>query len=205
MPDEFYQNSLYPLQNDVLKLVEDAKLDFYLTGGTALSRCYIHHRYSDDIDLFVNENPGFKNQAEKIVYILKKQDWHVVVTTTADSFVRIMLERNKIDLKIDIVNDVPFHYGEFEKASFFSKIDNWRNILSNKICALSRLESKDIADILFISKKYQFDWEDIFNEAKEKDIWVEPLSISKLIDEFPAQKLSTIKWINPIDMDIFSK
>ena len=25
-------------------------LPFYLTGGTALSRCYYHHRYSEDLD-----------------------------------------------------------------------------------------------------------------------------------------------------------
>ena len=28
--------------------------NFYFTGGTALSEYYLHHRYSDDIDLFTD-------------------------------------------------------------------------------------------------------------------------------------------------------
>jgi hypothetical protein len=35
---------------------------FYLSGGTAASRGYLHHRFSDDLDLFVNT----------------KQDWRMV-------------------------------------------------------------------------------------------------------------------------------
>ncbi|MEK6794959.1 MAG: nucleotidyl transferase AbiEii/AbiGii toxin family protein [Spirochaetota bacterium] len=45
-----YENTLYPLQNKVCRLVEESGTPFYLTGGTALSRCYYHHRYSDDLD-----------------------------------------------------------------------------------------------------------------------------------------------------------
>ena len=80
------------------------------------------------------------------------------------------------------------------------KIDNWRNILSNKICALSRMEAKDYADILFIAKQYAFNWEDIITDAKEKDLWVEPIEVSKLIKEFPVKLLTPIKWISQPDL-----
>ncbi|HPK45112.1 MAG TPA: nucleotidyl transferase AbiEii/AbiGii toxin family protein, partial [Spirochaetota bacterium] len=36
----------------MLNCVKNLNLPFYLTGGTALSRGYFNHRYSDDIDLF---------------------------------------------------------------------------------------------------------------------------------------------------------
>ncbi len=38
-------------------IIRDKKLEtpFYLTGGTALSRHYFNHRYSDDIVLFVTQ------------------------------------------------------------------------------------------------------------------------------------------------------
>ena len=39
-------------------------VDFYLTGDTALSRAYLNHRYSDDMDFFVNGSDNFKSQAE---------------------------------------------------------------------------------------------------------------------------------------------
>lgn len=205
MQDPFYQNRLYPFQNDVLKMVEAAGVEFYLTGGTALSRYYLKHRYSDDIDFFVNQNPEFKEQAQKIISLFKKEDWNCEVQTTADNFVRLMIERENISLKVDLVNDVAYHYGGFQEASFFKKIDDWRNILSNKICAISRLEPKDIADILFLAKKYQFDWENIIQESKEKDLWVEPLNISKIISEFPVHKLNQVKWIVPVEIELMEK
>ena len=51
---------------------------------------------------------------------------------------RIFVEADEIALKIDFVNDVPSRFGNIEQSSVFHRIDSWRNILSNKICALSR-------------------------------------------------------------------
>lgn len=57
--NSYYNDTLYPLQDKVLKLIDDLDTPFYLTDGTALSRCYLNHRYSDDLDLFVNDKPHF--------------------------------------------------------------------------------------------------------------------------------------------------
>jgi len=46
--EKFYQENLYQLQDGVLNLVKSCKTHFYLTGGSALSRIYYNHRYSDD-------------------------------------------------------------------------------------------------------------------------------------------------------------
>jgi len=46
MQDDYYQNTLYPFQDKVLETIGKLPVGFYLTGGTALSRAYIHHRYS---------------------------------------------------------------------------------------------------------------------------------------------------------------
>lgn len=195
MPETFYQDKLYPYQDKVLKAIETLDLDFYLTGGTALSRCYLNHRYSEDLDFFVNSHPEFKSQSKALIDLLKKSKWHCDISTTSASFVRVFLEDGPMTMKIDLINDVPFHYGEIEKCPMFHRVDNWRNILSNKICALSRLEVKDIVDILFIAKEYPFDWEDIVREGKEKDLWVEPIEISKILSEFPVEMLYQIKWV----------
>ena len=65
MPEAFYQDRVYPLQNQILSLVQGAGVEFYLTGGTALSRYYLNHRYSDDLDLFVNQHSEFKVQCQR--------------------------------------------------------------------------------------------------------------------------------------------
>ena len=43
--------------------------------------------------------------------------------------------------------------GDFSANDKFHKIDHWRNILSNKLCAISRLEPKDMVDILIIGDR----------------------------------------------------
>lgn len=73
--------------------------------------------------------------------------------------------------------------------------------MSNKIYALSRVEPKDIADIVFIAKQYAFNWEDILKEAREKDLWVEPLEVCRIIKGFPFESLERMKWITEVNMD----
>jgi|GEM_PF-1021224 len=43
---------LYLLQDEVLKVVFATEHEFYLTGGSCLSRFYVEKRYSDDLDFF---------------------------------------------------------------------------------------------------------------------------------------------------------
>ena len=188
-----------------MEMVQEQKVDFYLTGGTALSRCYLNHRYSDDLDFFVNEAPDFKKQTERVVSAIRKAGMQIELGTASESFLRITVLKDEVPLKIDFVNDVIYHYGDFEAAHFFNKIDSWRNILSNKLCAVSRLEPKDIADLLFIAKKFAFEWPDIMEEAKNKDLWIEPLNVSRIIKEFPVDLFDSVKWITPVAQKKLSK
>ena len=61
------------------------------------------------------------------------------------------------------------------------------------------MDAKDIIDILFIAKNHRFDWEKIFKDAQEKDLWVEPLTICKILNEFPAILMENIKWIGEVN------
>ena len=202
MPERKFYNNLYAVQDDLMEMVQDQEVDFYLTGGTALSRCYLNHRYSDDLDFFVNEAPDFKKQTERVVSAIRQAGMQIEIGTASESFLRITVLKDEVSLKIDFVNDVIYHYGDFETAHFFNKIDSWRNILSNKLSAVSRLEPKDIVDLLFIAKKFAFEWPDIMAEAKNKDLWVEPLNVSRIIKEFPVKLFDTIKWIIPADQKV---
>ena len=201
MLEKFYIDKLYPFQDEILLLIQDADLDFYLTGGTVLSRHYLRHRYSDDLDFFVNASKDFKAQADKIVAALRKAACQMRIGLATEAYVRLLLERDGLLLKVDLINDVPFHFGELHQTPLFYRTDNWRNILSNKLCAMGRAESKDLADILFIAKAFNFEWKDIFREAREKDIWVDPIEICRLIKTFPVSLFDSLKWISRPDPD----
>jgi predicted nucleotidyltransferase component of viral defense system len=52
MSEAHYLDKLYPVQDKILQAFSAGKIRHYLTGGTALSRSYLHHRYSDDLVFF---------------------------------------------------------------------------------------------------------------------------------------------------------
>jgi predicted nucleotidyltransferase component of viral defense system len=196
----YYLEKLYPFQDKVLSAIERLPLDFYLTGGTALGRCYLQHRYSDDLDFFVNDHKDFKRQCAAAVKCIR-ENWDCEVAVSSASFVRLFAKSDELILKVDFVNDVPAHFGDIRQSGIFHRVDSWRNILSNKLCALSRLEIKDIVDIVFIARSQVFEWEHIINEAREKDLWVDPIEICRFIDQFPVDLLETIKWAGDTDIE----
>lgn len=190
--NSYYNDTLYPLQNKVLKLIDRLQTPFYLTGGTALSRCYFNHRYSDDLDFFVNKDQNFIRFSEKILSnLMKKFETEIIIKS--ESYVSIKV--NKI-LKIDLVNDVQYRYGKLEEKKIFSKVDNVKNILSNKLSALiSRDEAKDIVDIWIIAKNNKIDWKEIFISTNSKAVGIFPPDIAKRLIDFPIELLERIKWV----------
>ena len=205
MSKNYYTNNLYPFQDSVLKLIMKVDDTFYLTGGTALGRHYLKHRYSDDLDLFVNRENNFKQLANKTISQLQNHFSEVEIALLSEDFARIFIHNEEYPLKIEFVNDVLFHTGEIQSANFFHRLDSWENILSNKICALSRDEAKDVADLIFLSMKYAFTWEKMINYARQKDTWVNEIEVSQLLYNFDTQRLTKINWTKKPDYDYMQK
>lgn len=93
----FYYDSLYPLQDAVLNAIGSVETEFYLSGGTAASRGYLHHRFSDDIDLFVNDDDRFGLWADRIFQALAhNKSWQSQVTLREERFARMNLIKNDV-------------------------------------------------------------------------------------------------------------
>lgn len=75
--------------------------DFYLTGGTALSRFYLHHRYSDDLDLFVNRDKEFTGKVNRVLTTFQQQFEKVDVQLSDTDFMRMFIEMENVKLKIE--------------------------------------------------------------------------------------------------------
>jgi hypothetical protein len=195
MQVKHYLDSLYPLQDKVLNSLSLLESAFYLTGGTALGRHYLNHRFSYDLDFFFNRSANFQKETKSAIEELKKT-FVLDVRVESESYVQLMVRLNQLDLKVEFVNDVGYRYGQPLSTNLFPRTDHWRNILSNKITALSREAPKDIADIIFLSRKFEFNWLEIVREAGQKDSWINELEISKILDSFSIEKLSIVNWIN---------
>jgi hypothetical protein len=211
LSERYYTESLYPLQDGVMKVVQELKLPFYLTGGTALSRHYFNHRYSDDLDLFVNNDSAYDEHVARIFTALemsqrradlrirypsiqKSEYFTTFVVSTPDEVVH---------LKIDLINDVAPHYGDIEFNPTLGRIDSRQNILSNKISALTRFEAKDYADVWIIAKHLSFSWHKVIEEARTKEAGVDCILLYDLIRSFPLDVLPAIKWSMEIDAKKF--
>lgn len=197
----FYLHKLYPLQDKFLRFLDQINVErFYLTGGTALSRCYFNHRYSDDLDFFsANEMKDFKAVVTGILEKGRKSGFFIEVETLGEHFLRCYLKEGNIDLKIDFVNETTFRFGENSRTDLFSCVDNQINILANKIGCIDRHEVKDMADLWVLSRNLDFNWRDMFAIADRKSP-VDPLEASKIIQTLPQDELKLVKWVNMPDI-----
>jgi len=197
--DSIDYKKLYELQDRVLKRVFEVEDEFYLTGGTALSRFYQEKRYSDDLDFFTNSSTRFNFAVKNILAELSKE-FNIENELDSRDFVRI-----KIDglLQVDFVNDRVPRYKEPNILENGYKIDTIENILSNKITAvIGRDNPKDIFDIYLINKYYTIDWKEILDSAQDKSVF----SIDDLIvrlRSFPHRLLKSINLIEDDFLDSF--
>ncbi len=173
----YYEGVLYTLQDKVLELVDNE--GFYLTGGTCLSRFYLNHRYSDDLDFFfrgdLKSREEFESSFAKIITHIKAV-LPLSVTVNAPSFKRAFITEDAVSLKVEFVYE-PFPViGERVPIKRFY-IDTKENIAVNKITAIySRKTVKDFFDLYFLLK--EFSLKNLMAQAELKMI---PPSYEELI------------------------
>jgi len=149
MDRAYFFDRLYPLQDAVIRELAAVDTGFYLTGGTAASRGYLGHRFSDDLDFFVNDAPAFTLWSDRItVRLAAHPEWTTRVLLRESRFVRLEVGAGDMVLKLEFVNDVPSRVGEVSDHPTLGRLDSAENILANKLTALAdRNEPKDVADI----------------------------------------------------------
>ena len=190
---------LYALQDEVLALVFKVENEFYLTGGTCLSRFYLEKRYSDDLDFFTNDSSRYSFAVKNIKNELMEH-YDIKVEVDSKDFIRFKINDF---LQVDFVNDIASRYKEVVVTKENYLIDNIENILSNKITAvMGRDNAKDIFDIYLIAKNYDFAWEDILSSAHKKSGFSNDELIIRL-KSFPSNLLNSIKLIDAQFLDNF--
>ena len=194
--DAYYEETLYPLQNGVLSTLAACEAPFYLTGGTALHRHYFGYRYSDDLDLFVNQDAGFDGYVDRALAALRERGYRFDgdAFLRTDQYARVLIAANEAALKVDFVNDSAPRFGMVVSGSLFPRIDSLRNILSNKVTAIYRLESKDIADLWAICSHKAFHWSDVMVEANRKEVGIDAATVADLVRSFPIHLFDTVRW-----------
>jgi predicted nucleotidyltransferase component of viral defense system len=173
---------------------------FFLTGGTALSRAYYNHRYSADLNFFVNNDDDYPFQVKEVFFKLKEDGffWDNSIDFISDKYftsAKVGWNKSNVLLKLDFVNDVAPHFGENVKTDLFVSIDSIRNILSNKLTALFRFTGQDVADIREIALHETVDWQQAIQDARKKKTDIGVPIVCNILKEMPQSEFETIAWI----------
>lgn len=198
MDSTFYFDILYPLQARVLQVLSSVETGFYLTGGTAASRGYLNHRFSDDLDFFVNDDDRFSLWADRWIHTLSsRSEWRVQVTLRDRRFVRLLVTETDVSLKIEMVNDVPSRVGEVRIHPLLGRLDSPENILANKItAALDREEPKDLADIWGFCTRLGLSLHNAIEGAQGKAIGVFPPDVARVLCSATQKDWEVVRWID---------
>ena len=192
---------LYALQDWVLGVLRGVDQEFYLTGGTALSRGYYAHRYSDDLDFFVNDRDEFPLWLDRCLHgvggAAASAGVALEVVRRDERFGRALVH-GAIDLKLEFVNDVPSRVGTPGMHAVLGRLDTRENILANKITALvDRAASKDLADVYWLCCRDGLDIVRAIDDAAGKAAGIFPPLLAKRLEETAAAGLPNVMWITP--------
>jgi hypothetical protein len=165
---EFYASET---QRDILvSLVENPDLAraFFLTGGTALAVFYLHHRVSNDLDLFTRENVELPE-----IGFWAKRIWPADSRTLRQGpqFLSMIIKGTRVDWVCDPISDPGERPGVWLTDRHRVCVDSIQSIVSNKLCAVvSRFEPKDFVDLYCILKTCpDMDIPSVFKAALLKD------------------------------------
>ena len=144
---------------------------FYLTGGTALAEFYFHHRISEDLDFFSEEEFDttyitvfFKKNEEKVglreIDLQRKPNRFIY-------FLRFKKEKLKVDFAF---YPYPRIRADLGKRLNSLRIDSVFDIATNKVFTLfQHPRLRDYIDLYFIFKKIpDFDLEELVAYARNK-------------------------------------
>lgn len=166
---------LTPFQKEVLDLVSKnprITKNFYLTGGTALAEFYLHHRLSEDLDLF-SEAEFTAAQIQALI----KQLTTPLKLSTMDYRQQFGLHTFFLHKDNDILK-VDFNYYPFKplgKKILYNNIlpiDSLHDIAVNKLQTIAtQPRSRDFVDLYCILQQEDWTIEQLRKDARNKFDW----------------------------------
>lgn len=127
---------------------------FYFSGGTALSTVYLHHRLSEDLDFFSEQQFDQLAILNKITTWGKKFNFEITPIVVEDTYIFNLTFPKRQSLKVD------FSYYPYKRLKAGTKVNNidvdsTQDIATNKLIAINqRTEVKDFVDLYFLLKDF---------------------------------------------------
>lgn len=167
---------LTPTQLNFLELAQaepQITKRFYLTGGTALSEFYLHHRFSRDIDLFCEKEEVDPKIVE--VFLQKISPQIGVSDIKRSQFLGLvsykLVYKGGEELKVDFSY---YPFPRIEKGTKYKnlEVDSVYDIAANKLHTLfMKPRGRDYIDLYFIMTQKDYSLKKLILDAKAKFDW----------------------------------
>ena len=177
------QPELTPLQRQLLHAFFERESGFFLSGGAALVGFYLHHRETEDLDLFTVEGSSFERGTHALADAVSALGATMVARQQATGFHRYFVNRGEEAVIVDLVLDrVPqIHVEKWERDGI--RMDPPDEILINKLNTIaSRSEIRDIVDVMALERAGHA-VEDALEGALAKDGGCTPATLAWVLSE----------------------
>lgn len=174
--------TLNELQKEFLERFFARESRFFLTGGAALVGFYLHHRNTEDLDLFTLEDEIEQGFA-LVNDVVREMGAEVEAIQTSPDFRRFLLRRGESAVVIDLVREYVFQIDREKQSIGAIRIDTPEEILANKLCALlSRSEVRDLVDVRALELAGN-SIESAVDAASKKDTGFTPAQLAWVLSE----------------------
>lgn len=176
-------SKLTAMQDEVLHAFFARERGFFLTGGAALAGFYLHHRTTDDLDLFAVDADAFERGRHVLADLAAELGAQHEVRQEAPGFRRTVLRRGDDAVVVDLVFDRAPQIVR-EKPTFDGiRVDPPEEIVANKLTALvGRMEERDLVDLMCLDRA-GYAVEPALADALTKDGGCTPATLAWLLSE----------------------
>jgi len=200
---------LTPFQEELLRSIAPTEIGgaFYLTGGTALSAFYLHHRLSEDLDFFTSDPPAMSVVQGRLTEIAGTLRAVVEYSRAYSTFIDCVVTANSGEMvRVDFAVDPAARLAPVERNPEYGiLLDNSLDIAGNKMSALfDRHEAKDFVDVFFIDREL-YPFRDLLASARRKHIGMDNLWLAQSLRKVEAVSIlpRMLKPLRPEEMKEF--
>ena len=169
-------------QDRFLKLIGRRKKfteRFYLTGGTALSAFYLHHRYSEDLDFFTEDDVE-PLEITSFIRSLKRDLKYRAAEhhrTLNRNLVFLSFPR-RVTLKVEFTTFLGSPIEPRRRIQGL-EVDSLLDIAVNKAFTIAQnARTRDFIDLYLILERERWKFQDLLKKARAKfDVHVDPIQL----------------------------
>lgn len=163
-------NELTAAQRRFLQALSESELasQYYLSGGTALSAFYLHHRRSEDLDFFTPDAVD----SSAVLRLASAVAEGPIVPRRHEGRLGLIVPIGSETVRVEFVryDHPPIEPPAPQLGSL--RVDGLRDILANKLSAIvDRAEAKDFVDVYFLIKRAGLSLEQGIEDTKRKFGW----------------------------------